>query len=154
MMRGMEEALSLNNFTKCFVVAMALFGSQSTYADQHIDDSNCMQYLGGGGLGDFDCYEHHAKSIEADNRRVAIAIKSTHGIKGTSKVELDRYMRTQDEAVQVCGLASKLAYDWNIEKPPKKHVDMYDVMEARCHYSIRKEQNNFLHDLYSIKTGE
>jgi hypothetical protein len=154
MMRDMGEVLALVNFTKCFVVAMALFSAQTIYANEVIDDSNCMQHLGGGGFGDFDCYERHAKSIETDNKKVADSIRSARGIKGASKAELDRYMRAQDEAVKACDLALKLAYDWNIEEPPKTHVDMYDVMGARCHYSIRKQQNDFLHDLYSIKTGE
>ncbi|SMG21015.1 hypothetical protein SAMN06265784_10244 [Paraburkholderia susongensis] len=153
-MHDMGEVLALHKFTKSFVAVMALFIAQPIYADEYIDDSNCMQHLGGGGFGDFDCYEHHAKYLEADNKKVANSIKSTHGVKGESKAELDRYMRAQDEAAKACDLASKLAYDWNIEEPPKTHVDMYDVMGARCHYSIRKQQNDFLHDLYSIKTGE
>lgn len=148
------KVLALHKLTKCFVVAMTLFSVQSIYADEVVNDSNCMQYLGGGGFGDFDCYEHHAKSLEADNKKVANLIKSAHGIKGTSKVELERYMRAQDESAKACDLALKLAYDWNIEEPPKTHIDMYDVIGARCHYSIRKQQNDFLHNLYSIKTGE
>src|SRR5579864_279499 len=154
MMLDMAGVLTLNKFAKCFVLVVALCNFRSIYADEVINDSNCMQHLGGGGFGDFDCYEHHAKSLEADNKKVANSIKSAHGIKGASKAELDRYIRAQDESAKACDLAPKLAYDWNIEEPPKTHVDMYDVIGARCHYSIRKQQNDFLHDLYSIKTGE
>ncbi|QXE07263.1 hypothetical protein BJG93_36225 [Paraburkholderia sprentiae WSM5005] len=112
-----------------------------------------MQYMGGGGFGDFDCHEHHAKSLEIDNKELATSIKSARGIKGASKAELDRYMRAQDESAKACDLAPTLASDWNVEEPPKTHVNMYDAMGARCHYSIRKQQNEFLRDLYAIKTG-
>lgn len=153
-MHDTGEALALLKLNKCFVVTMTLFSVHSIYAGEVVNDSNCMQHLGGGGFGDFDCYEHHAKFLEADNKKVANSIKSARGIKGTSKAELDRYMHAQDESAKACDLAPKLAYDWNVEEPPKTHVDMYDVIGARCYYSIRKQQNDFLHDLYSIKTGE
>ncbi|WP_233855826.1 hypothetical protein [Paraburkholderia sp. HD33-4] len=153
-MLDMAGVLTLNKYRKCLLLVIALCSFQSIFADEVINDSNCMQYLGRGGFGDFECYEHHAESLEIDNKKLADSIKSAHGIKSASKVELGRYMRAQDESVKACDLTSKLAYDWNIEAPPKTHVDMYDVMGARCHYSIRKQQNNFLHDLYSIKTGE
>jgi hypothetical protein len=153
MMLDTAGVSTLNKYSRCFVLVMALCKFRSVFADEVINDSNCMQYLGGGGFGDFDCYEHHAKSLEADNKKLANSIKSARGIKGAIKAELSRYMRAQDESAEACKLAPKLAYDWNIEEPPKTHVDMYDVMAARCHYSIRKQQNEFLRDLYSIKTG-
>ncbi|MBB5500837.1 hypothetical protein [Paraburkholderia sp. MM5384-R2] len=149
----MAEVSTLNKFWRCFLLVMALCSFRPIFADEVINDSNCMQYLGGGGFGDFDCYEHHARSLEVDNKKLANSIKSARGIKGASKAELDRYMRAQDESAKACDLAPKLAYDWNIEEPPKTHVDMYDVTGARCHYSIRKQQNEILRDLYSIKTG-
>ncbi|MBC8742100.1 hypothetical protein OKW30_005482 [Paraburkholderia sp. Clong3] len=70
-----------------------------------------MRYLGGGGFGDFDCYEHHAKFLEIDNKKLANSIKSARGIKRASKAELDRCMRAQDESAKARGLAPKLAYD-------------------------------------------
>ncbi|SDR40809.1 hypothetical protein SAMN05443245_5619 [Paraburkholderia fungorum] len=135
------------------MMVLALVVFQPVYADEIIDDANCMQHLGGGGFGDFDCYEHHAKSLGADSKKVAAAIKATHGITGANRAKLAQYMTAQDQVAKACDLSNKLAFDWNIESSPKTHVDLYDVIGARCQYSLRKQQNDFLHDLYSIKTG-
>lgn len=149
-----DVASTLRRYLACISASTVLLGIGPAYANDLIDASNCMEHLGGGGLADFDCYESHAKSLEADNKKIAASIRSAHGTKVTSKAKLDRYMRTQDESIGSCDLASELAYDWDVKEPPHTHVDLYDVMEARCHYSIRKQQNDFLRDLYSVKTGE
>lgn len=151
-MRDMGKAL-LYKSVKCLMVAATLSGFQSIYADEVINDSNCMQHLGGGGFGDFDCYEDHAKSLEADNKKVSNAIKLTHGITSANKVELSGYMRAQDDAAKACDLAIKLEYPSQKERMQRDHIELYDVMAARCHYSIRNQQNEFLHDLYSITNG-
>lgn len=112
-----------------------------------------MHYIGGGGFGDFDCYEANSKRLEADNQKVAAAIRQASGLSDANKAELNRYMQTQDDAVMSCDMTVEFAYAWKIDVPPKTHRDLYDVMGARCRYSIRKQQNEFLRDLYSIKTG-
>lgn len=152
MMRDTGKAL-LYKIVKCFMVAVALSGFQSIYANEAIDDSNCLQYLGGGGFGDFDCYEDHAKSLEADNKKVSNEILLARGVSSTNKSDLIRYMRAQDDAVKACDLAIKLEYPSAKERAQRNHIELYDVMAARCHYSIRKQQNEFLRDLDSIRTG-
>ncbi|NUX52409.1 hypothetical protein FSB65_02810 [Paraburkholderia sp. JPY418] len=151
MMHSTGKALSYR-LIKCFVLVVALGGFHSIYADEAIDDSNCLQYLGGGGFGDFDCYEDHARSLEADNKKVSNAILVAHGVSRTNKIELIRYMRVQDDAVKACDLAIKIEYPSAKERAKRNHIELYDVMAARCHYSIRKQQNEFLRDLDSIKT--
>ncbi|WP_322052239.1 hypothetical protein [Paraburkholderia bannensis] len=143
----------MNNFYVSFVVAICIgLTAPIARANVTIDDSNCMQYLGGGGFGDYDCYEDHAKSLDIDNKRLVNQIVSSSGIKKKIKTDIYRYVKGENEAVKSCGLAPTLALDWAIVTPQKSHIDMYDVMEARCHYSIRKRENEFLRDLYSIKT--
>ncbi|WP_175152551.1 hypothetical protein [Paraburkholderia ultramafica] len=145
----MGKAL-LYKSVKSLVAAMALSGFQSIYADEVINYSNCTQHLGGGGFGDFDCYEIHAKSLEADNKKVFNAIKLARGVTSANRIELSGYMRAQDDAAKACDLAIKLEYPSQKERAQRDHIELYDVMAARCHYSIRKQQNEFLHDLHSI----
>ncbi|MGF6595577.1 hypothetical protein P3T23_000284 [Paraburkholderia sp. GAS448] len=152
MVGDMGKAL-LYKSAKCLMVAVAISGFQSIYADEDINDSNCMQHLGGGGFGDFDCYEHHAKSLEADNKKVSNAITLARGVTSANKAELNQYMRAQDDAAKACDLAIKLEYPSQKERMRRDHIELYDVMAARCHYSIRKQQNEFLLDLYSITNG-
>jgi hypothetical protein len=131
---------------------IALCAFQSAYAGETINASNCMRNLGGGGFADFDCYEMNSKRLEVDNQEIASAINKTPGLSETNKAELDGYMRLQDDSVKSCDMAVEFSYAWKIDVPPKTHRDLYDVMAARCHYSIRKQQNEFLRDLYSINT--
>lgn len=135
---------------KCFVVVAALIGFPSTYADEVINYSNCIQHLGGGGFGDFECYEDHAGKLEADNGKVFDAIKSMRGVAAANKIELTEYMREQDNAAKACDLAIKMEYPSQEERAKRDHIELYDVMAARCRYSIRNQQNEFLKDLLSI----
>jgi transposase-like protein len=92
---------------------------------------------------------------EAVNRKVASAIIEASGLRSwrCSRSELNRYMRTEDNAVKSCSMPVEFSFAWGIDVPPKTHRNMYDVMDARCHYTIRKRQNEYLHELYSVKTG-
>lgn len=131
-------------------ITIALCYVQSSHAGEDITFANCMRHLGGGGFGDFDCYEDHAKSLEASNKKVFNAVKLASGVTDESKAELSAYMRTQDAAAKACDLAINLAYPSKKEREKRNHVELYDVMTARCHYSVRKQQSEFLRDLYSI----
>ncbi|WP_124800589.1 hypothetical protein [Paraburkholderia phosphatilytica] len=134
-------------------IVMVLWTFQPAYAGDTINASNCMGHLGGGGLADFDCYEANSKRLETDSRKTANAIKQARGLSDANKAELDRYMRRQDDVVASCDMAVEFSYAWKIDVPPKTHRNRYDVVTTRCHYSIRKQQSEFLHDLYSINTG-
>lgn len=144
------ETVFLYKSVKWFVVAVVLTGFQSIYADEVINYSNCMQHLGGGGFGDFDCYENHAKRLEVDNKRISNAIKLARGVTGANKAELSGYMRAQDDVAKTCDLAIRIEYPSRKERTRNNHIELYDVMAARCHYSIRNQQNEFLQDLFSI----
>ena len=133
--------------------SVVFFASQLACAGEAITVSNCMKHLGGGGFGDFDCYELNSMRLEARNQKLASQIRQTPGLSDANKVELDRYLRTQDDAADACKMAVEFSYAWGIDVPPKTHRNLYDVMGARCHYSIRKQENDFLRDLYSIYTG-
>jgi hypothetical protein len=113
----------------------------------------CLAHLGGGGLSDYECYGGLAKELESRNEEVANSIAKVSGTTSADKASLERYMRAQDEALKSCDLAVQLSYSWKIDTPPKTHINMYDVVGARCRYMIRKQQNDFLRDLYSIYTG-
>lgn len=139
--------------TKSTATLLALCAFQLAHASGAINAANCMKHLGDGGFGDFDCYEANSKRLETDNQKIESEIKKSSGLSDANKSELDSYMRSQDEAVKSCNMAVEFSYAWGIDVPPKTHRNMYDVMGARCHYSIRKQQNEFLRDLYSIKTG-
>jgi len=139
--------------TKWSAALIALCAFQLAHAGEAINAANCMRHVGGGGFGDFDCYEANSKRLETDNQKVDNEIKQSAGLSDANKAELEHYMRTQDEAVKSCEMAVEFSYAWGVDVPPKTHRNMYDVMGARCHYSIRKQQNEFLRDLYSIKTG-
>ncbi|ALL71249.1 hypothetical protein K788_00010195 (plasmid) [Paraburkholderia caribensis MBA4] len=138
--------------TKRFTAAIILFAVQTAQAKAPPDVSSCLRHIGGGGFGDFDCYEANAKRLETDNQKVAFAIKKTDGLSVENRAKVDNYMRTQDDAVKACDMAVEFSYAWKVDTPPKTHRNLYDVMGARCHYSIRKQQNDFLRDLYSIET--
>jgi hypothetical protein len=140
------------NVIRCMAVAVTLCILGPTYAGENTNSSNCLRHLGGGGFGDFDCYEANAKRLESDIQEVATAIKKTDGLSDANRARFDRYMRTQDDAVKACDMAIEFAYAWKIDTPPKTHRDLYDVMAARCRYALRKQQNDFLRDLYSINT--
>ncbi|WP_322007938.1 hypothetical protein [Paraburkholderia tropica] len=136
-----------------FVLLMFLVVMQNVQADENVNYSNCLQYVGGGGLGDVDCYGGHTKSLESENKKLIASIKSSSGIKADTKARLDRYIRAEDVAMKGCALAPRLALDWAIVDVNKNHVDMYDAMESSCRYQIRKQENEFLRNLLSIKTG-
>gem|GEM_PF-2949692 len=70
-----------------------------------------------------------------------------------NKAELIRYMRIQNDAAKACDLAIKIEYPSPKERAQRNHIELYDVMAARCRYVLRSQQNEFLRDLYSIKTG-
>ncbi|CAG9265117.1 exported hypothetical protein [Paraburkholderia unamae] len=135
-----------------FVVALCILPSIHAAA-QAVNWPNCLKHLGGGGFGDFDCYGWQSKRLEGDNAKIVKKIWQVDGTTSADKASLDRYMRSQDEAVKSCDLAVDLSYSWKIDVPPKTHINMYDVMGAKCRYQIRKQQNEYLRDLYSIHTG-
>ncbi|WP_322028449.1 lysozyme [Paraburkholderia sp. J76] len=140
--------------TKLAAAAILAIGYlQGSYASENLTQANCLRHVGGGGFGDFDCYEGHTKSLEADNQKLSGAIKMAHGISDENKAELVSYMRAQDEAAKACDLAISIEYPSLKERERRNHIELYDVMAARCRYSIRKQQNEFLHDLRSITTN-
>lgn len=134
-------------------ISLCAFLSMPASAEVIVATSKCLAHLGGGGHSDYDCYGGLAAKLEGENEKIAEKIASVVGTTSADKASLERYMRAQDEAVKSCELAVELSYSWKIDTPPKSHINMYDVMGARCHYAIRKQQNDFLRDLYSISTG-
>lgn len=124
-----------------------------TCGAQNIDDSNCLSHLGGGGFGDFDCYNAHIKSLTADSEAVAAKLKETMPKGSQNLARLDSYMRTQDQAQQYCAISVDAVQGWHPDTEKKTHIDMYDVTDARCRYDIRKHQNEFLHELLDEVNG-
>lgn len=148
-MRDMEKIFRYKAF-KWIVIAAVLSTAQSIRADEIINYSNCMQHIGGGGLGDFDCYEEHTRQLEADNSQISDAIELVHGVTTANKVKLRKYMLAQNAAAKACDLSITLEYPSRKERMRRNHIELYDVMAARCRYSIRNQQNEFLKDLLSI----
>ncbi|WP_322044825.1 hypothetical protein [Paraburkholderia sp. J67] len=130
-----------------------MFGFSHVYADENITYENCMQHLGGGGFGDFDCYELHIKGLIDDNTKLANSIKSTRGVTAANKRTLMAYLRAQDDAASACNLAINLEYPTAKERAKRDHIELYDVMAARCRYTILNQENEFLRDLHSITSG-
>ncbi|WP_322069891.1 hypothetical protein [Paraburkholderia bannensis] len=140
----------LNKYSILVALVIFLMGSSQAYADEIITYENCMQHLGGGGFGDFDCYEMHVRNLRSDNTKIANSLKSAGGITVANKRALDAYMRAQDDVASACNLAINLEYPSAKERAKRDHIELYDVMAARCRYTIRKQENDFLHDLRSI----
>ncbi|MCG5075148.1 hypothetical protein [Paraburkholderia tagetis] len=130
------------------IVSSALL-AQPTFA-QAIDDSNCLRHLGGGGFGDFECYERHTKMLIPDSTKVADSIKNSSHVNRETKLGILKYMKIQKNSSESCDLAINLAYPSKKERADRNHIEVYDVMAARCRYGLRKQQNEFLHDLSSI----
>lgn len=144
-----ERGLQLNRLLTLLVVAVSTLLAQATFA-QVIDDSNCLQQLGGGGFGDFECYERHTKILVSDSAKIADSIQKNSRVNREAKLGILRYMKIQEKSSESCDLAISLAYPSKKELADRNHIEVYDVMAARCRYSLRKQQNEFLHDLSSI----
>jgi hypothetical protein len=143
---------SMGAIIRSLLAAAGLMVFHEPYADEVIDDSNCMSYLGGGGFGDFDCLERHARRLEAENRKISEQIGSMRGVTSENRAELDEYMRAQDQAIAHCDLPDKLARVLGTRGTSEDHIDLYDVMAMRCRYYSRKQQNDFLQDVYSLRS--
>lgn len=136
--------------TKHVVVILSIF----TSSVQASEAGDCVRHLGSGGFRDYDCYETSAKKLETENEKTANTIKESEGLSSEDRKEVERYLRSQDEGVKGCGMAIQFSYSWKVDMPPKTHRNYYDVISARCHYTIRKQQNEFLNDLLSIKADQ
>jgi hypothetical protein len=121
---------------------------------QNINNANCLNYAGGGGFGDFDCYSFHAKALHSDSVAIVGKIKQGMPKGNVNLARLDAYMLAQDQAVQYCQIEVDAAQDWQPGTGKKTHIDMYDVIDAKCQYDIRKHQNAFLRDVLGSATDE
>lgn len=117
----------------------------TTHADESINNSNCLQHLGGGGFGDTECYENNTKILEVENNLIYKNIKKTIPINNKEEELLHSYMQVQRESIKFCILARDAGANWT-----PSDGSMYPMLYAKCVYNIRKSQNTFLKEIMEM----
>lgn len=118
------------------------------------NDEICLQHLGGGGTSDYVCYNYNRNDALADSNATADVLRASMPKSDPNIALLDNYMRLIDDQEKLCDLPVNAAHQWKKNANPETHITMFDVIKSECRYTLRKQQNDYLHDVLAYFKAE
>ncbi|RKT26455.1 hypothetical protein B0G69_2201 [Paraburkholderia sp. RAU2J] len=104
-----------------------------------------MNHLGGG-QGDVECYGALTNELVTDSKATYQKIAKTIPKGNPNSARLAAYSATQNREIQFCKLKMQAPSGWAPDSSAPL-LNMYDAIYAECVYDVRKNENNFLHDV-------